>query len=54
MAYLNCPFCPAQSFPDELPYRVTQYVVQQMFKCSANHKFYVDEEDISDARPEQS
>jgi len=48
MAYLNCPFCPAQAVPNGEPLRYTQYLVLQMFKCVSKHRFYVEKEEIAD------
>ena len=47
MAYLNCPMCPAQAFPDGEPLRYTQYIVLQMFKCISKHTFYMEEKEIN-------
>jgi hypothetical protein len=45
MAYLNCPYCPAQAFPDPrtevillMGFGLTKY------RCISKHEFYVEEE----------
>jgi hypothetical protein len=49
MAYLNCPKCPAQSYPKVEPFPIwvggfKLHVPLQTYKCSSGHIFYVEEE----------
>ena len=46
MAYLNCPFCPAQALASlRTPSRFPACGVV-IFTCISGHKFYVDEESV--------
>ena len=47
MAYLNCPFCPAQAYP--APRTETFILVgmgMQRWRCDSKHTFYVRVEDF--------
>jgi hypothetical protein len=45
MAYLNCPFCPAQAYPQStLAARWDNGLV--LFSCESQHEFYVEREEI--------
>jgi hypothetical protein len=48
MAYLNCPFCPAQALHTET-HTATCQPVLFLFQCLGNrlHKFFVEKETIS-------
>jgi hypothetical protein len=48
MAYLNCPFCPAQALQSlRVPSKFPACGVV-IFKCISGHKFYVEGEDINE------
>jgi hypothetical protein len=40
--HLNCPWCPAQSYPEGTP--VLGY---QHYRCPAHHHFLIETEDVS-------
>lgn len=45
MAYLNCPFCPAQAYPTSTPFaRFGSGLI--LFSCKSQHEFYVERETI--------
>ena len=46
MAYLNCPYCPAQGFPAPADDKVLELGFGlQKFRCISKHEFYVEKED---------
>ena len=55
MAYLNCPFCPAQGFPlvlegDLVVYNIIGYGPVVKYRCISNHEFYVNTEDVDGSK----
>jgi hypothetical protein len=48
-AYLNCPKCPAQAFPEG---NACVNGTLQLYKCPAGHQFYIEPEKESNAGPE--
>jgi hypothetical protein len=45
MAYLNCPFCPAQAFASlRTPSKLPADCGVALYVCISGHKFYVDKE----------
>lgn len=49
MAYLNCPFCPAQSYPVRTEDFPQLGCHMDKFRCSSQHIFYtkMEEDDVS-------
>jgi hypothetical protein len=45
MAYLTCPFCPAQAVPAQRGGIILDLYVME-FVCNSHHTFYVKEKDV--------
>lgn len=43
MTYLNCPFCPAQAYPQPTENMLKVGWGIQKFQCPARHVFFVEE-----------
>ena len=49
MAYLTCPYCPEQAYPQSTPNtRFASGLV--LFSCSSQHEFYVEQEVVYGSR----
>jgi hypothetical protein len=50
MAYLNCPFCPAQAFPVPTHKDLELGMGLKQLRCISKHISYVELEDLDDTR----